>query len=111
MQHHSINIKEAANTETWVLPLDGFVGIVFAISSLYLNCSRREHAFHFPPLSLFSLSFPPSLPSIPTHRPLHPYFTPSLPPIWFVLDLKLCLTSPSLPMADEPGKRHDVRAH
>ena len=37
------------------------------------------------------------------------------------LDDKLCLrddknaafvlTSPSLPMADEPGKRHDVRAH
>ena len=23
----------------------------------------------------------------------------------------LCLTSPSLAMADEPGKRHDVRAH
>ena len=22
-----------------------------------------------------------------------------------------CLTSPSLPMADKPGKRHDVRAH
>ena len=23
----------------------------------------------------------------------------------------LCLTSPSLAMADEPGERHDVRAH
>ena len=31
--------------------------------------------------------------------------------MFFVIVLALCLTSPSLAMEDEPGKRHDVRAH